>query len=63
MEISVSNTSPNTFRSLFNDRETSSTFSEIESNTEIQVLNLEEGQQDICVIAKTFQNNDIDVEK
>ena len=60
MEISVSNTSPNTFRSLFNDRETSSTFSEIESNTEIQVLNLEEGQQDICVICReTFQNNDI----
>ena len=60
MEISVRNTPPSTFRDLLNERDTASSFTEIESNTEIEVLNLEEGHQDICVICReTFQNNDI----
>ena len=65
MEISVrnSNTDPTLFRDIFStnrERQTSSTFRDIEDNTEIEVLNSEEPEQDICVICREqFQNNEI----
>ena len=65
MEISVrnSNTDPNLFRDIFgnnSERQTSSTFRDIEDNTEIEVLDSEEPEQDICVICREqFQSNDI----
>ena len=65
MEISVNTPSSNALRDLLNMNERTqenqlSAFNDIESNTEIEILNVEEGHQDICVICReTFQNNDI----
>ena len=66
MEISVRNstTDPSLFRDLLNtDREqqtrNTTTFRDIEDNTEIEVLNLD-NHHDICVICREqFQNNEI----
>ena len=67
MEISVRNAPPpSMFREFLNNfsnreqRESLSSFKDIESNTEISVLNIENEHQDICVICREmFQNNDL----